>query len=173
MYHVDYMVKTHFTNCGEDNIIPMHERAAKSEQGGTSFLTDRMPPKNHNHFSDAVENAVIQWDGPTGIRLAMDRFDTFDGVDWTNTATRRNEKLSRHDLDKSVWFFDPTTERRAIERSENVSVNLLKVLRFDSPRPPVPMMTSGLHIKDIDRQDFLGSTMTVRSSCQAETKCRH
>lgn len=139
-----------------DNVIPMHEQAAKSEQGGASFSTDRMPPKKHNHFSDKVENAVIQWDGPTGIRLAMDRFDTFDGVDWTNTATHRNEKLNRHDLDKNVWFFDPTTERQAMEQSENVSVNLLKVLRLDSPRLPVPMMTSGLHIKDIDRQDFFG-----------------
>ncbi len=141
---------------GNENVLPLHERAAKSEQGGTSFSTDRMPPKQHTHFSDKVEDAVIQWDGPTGIRLATDRFDNFDGVQWTNTATHRNEKLSRCDLDQSVWFFDPTAEPRALKQSENVSVNLLKVLRLASPRLPVPMMTSGLHIKDIDRQDFFG-----------------
>jgi hypothetical protein len=141
---------------GNENLIPMHDQAAKSEKGGSSFSTDRMPPKKHRHFEDAKENAVIQWAGPTGIRLAMERFDTFDGVDWTNTVDRSNDKLSQREIDKKVWFFDPKLESRALSDSDLVTVNLLKVLRLDSTRFPAPMMTAGLHIKDVNRQDFFG-----------------
>jgi len=135
-------------------VIPTHEHVAKSEKGGGSFSTDRMPPKKHHHFDDATGPAVIQWDGPTGIRLAMERFDTFDGVNWTNQANHRVEPLSRFEQAKHIWFFDPKTQSRAFENGDAISVNLLKVLRLDSTRLPVPMMTSGVHVKDVDRQDF-------------------
>lgn len=136
------------------NAIQTHERTAKSEKGGASFSTDRMTPKKHHHFDDAVEASVVQWDGPTGIRLAMNRFDTFDGKDWTNSAKLADEKLQRIEIDKHVWFFDRKLQPKAFENSDDVEVNLLKVMRLDSTRLPAPMMTAGLHIKDVDRQDF-------------------
>lgn len=139
-----------------ENVIPMHERAAKSEQGGSSFSTDRMPPKKHRHFNDAVEAAVIQWDGPTGIRLAMERFNTFDGIDWTNSANLADDNLTREEIDDHVWFFDRKLKSAAFANPDTVDVNLLKVLRLDTTRLPAPMMTAGLHIKDVDRQDFFG-----------------
>lgn len=141
---------------GNENVIPMHERAAKSEKGGSSFSTDRMPPKKHRHFDDAVEAAVVQWDGPAGIRLAMERYDTFDGVDWTNKANRADETLQRNEIDSDVWFFDRKLQSRALKNTDAVKVNLLKVLRLDTTRLPAPTMTAGLHIKDVDRQDFFG-----------------
>ncbi|TWU31120.1 transglutaminase-like domain-containing protein [Novipirellula artificiosorum] len=141
---------------GSDNVIPMHERASKSEQGGSSFSIDRMQPKKHHHFDDATSDAVLQWDGPTGIRLAMERYDAFDGVDWTNSADHSIEELNQQEIDQHVWFFDPKLQSKAISDSDSVSVNLLKVLRLDSTRFPSPMMTAGLHIKDVNRQDFFG-----------------
>ena len=137
-----------------ENFIEMHERAAKSEKGGASFSTDRMPPTKHHHFGDSVEDAVVQWDGPTGIRLAMERFDTFDGLDWTNSAKHANKKLSRQEIENNIWFFDPRLQAKALGDSDAVEVSRLKVLRLDTTRLPSPMMTAGLNIKDIDRQDF-------------------
>jgi len=141
---------------GSENLIPMHQRTAKSEKGGSSFSTDRMPPKKHHHFDDSVEAAVVQWDGPTGIRLAMERFDTFDGVEWTNSAELTDNTLLRKEIGHHVWFFDRNLESRANRNPDTVSVNLLKVLRLSTTRLPAPMMTAGLHIKDVDRQDFFG-----------------
>ena len=138
------------------NVIPTHEHVAKSEKGGGSFSTDRMPPKKHHHFDDTTGRAVIQWDGPTGIRLAMQRFDTFDGVNWTNQADHATVKLDRFEEQQHVWFFDPKTKSLALDGGEDVSVNLLKVLRLDTTHLPVPMLTSGVHVKDVDRQDFFG-----------------
>ncbi|TWT50922.1 Transglutaminase-like superfamily protein [Rubripirellula amarantea] len=134
-----------------DKVLEAHTKTAKSEKGGSSFSTDRMPAQKHLHLDDAAERAVIQWAGPTGIRLAMNRYDTFDGVDWTNEAQHRNEKLTRREIAGAAWFCDRMT--KAFDKF-TTDVNLLKVLRLNSTRLPVPMMTSALHIKDVDRQDF-------------------
>ncbi|QDV59280.1 transglutaminase-like domain-containing protein [Rosistilla oblonga] len=139
---------------GPDNFIQSHERNAKSEQGGGTFSTDRLPPKKHHHFKDAKDASVVQWDGPTGIRLAMHRYDTFDGRDWSQTADLKNEKLTPVVIDEATWFFDPVLRGVLSRDPDSASVGLLKVIRLDSLRLPVPMLTAGIHIKEIDRQDF-------------------
>ena len=134
-----------------DQVLEAHAESAKSEKGGSSFSTDRIPPKKHLHLDDAVGPAVIQWAGPTGIRLAMNRYDTFDGVDWTNQAKHRKGTLTRREFGGTAWFCDPAAGPLA---SSTTEVNSLKVLRLNSTRLPVPMLTSALHIKDVDREDF-------------------
>jgi len=141
-----------------ENVVPMHEQAAKSEQGGGSFSTQRLPPKKHRHFDNAIDASVVQWDGPTGIRLAMQRYDTFDGEDWLQSADWRNEKLKRVDINEAPWFVDPEMQNALSRNPSATSVGLLKIIRLDSQRLPVPMMTAGIHIKDVDRHDFFGIT---------------
>ncbi|MEO1526347.1 MAG: transglutaminase-like domain-containing protein [Planctomycetota bacterium] len=138
-----------------ENVLKAHTRMSRSEKGGSSFSTDRSPPERHMHLKDSVENAVVQWDGPTGIRLAMERFDTFDGVTWTNEAFNREDRLTRRKIGDEVWFFDPKTMKHVFQKSQSeVHHGMLKIIRLNDVRLPVPMMTSGVHIKQIDRQDF-------------------
>ncbi|MEO1617952.1 MAG: transglutaminase domain-containing protein [Planctomycetota bacterium] len=137
-----------------DNVIPMHERAAKSEKGGGSFSTERLPPPKHRHFEDAKEACVVQWDGATGIRLAMQRFDAFDGVSWIQTRDFAEPKLTRVIIGEQHWFFDPKLQSAFDRHSKSVSVGLLKVIRLKSPRLPVPMLSGAVHVKEVDRQDF-------------------
>ncbi|WP_404306998.1 transglutaminase-like domain-containing protein [Neorhodopirellula lusitana] len=153
-----------------DKVIEAHQRTAKSEKGGSSFSTDRKPPAVHRELTDAAENAVVQWSGATGIRLAMNRYDHFDGLDWSSRTHHRNEKLTRRDHGGEAWFVDPLATRdptlasptlashRGVPKPDRaaVDVSALKIVRLDSTRLPTPMLTSGLHIKDIDRQDFFG-----------------
>ncbi|MEM9368177.1 MAG: transglutaminase-like domain-containing protein [Planctomycetota bacterium] len=139
-----------------ENVLESHDDVAKSERGGSSFSTDRMPPKEHRHFESVLNNSIVQWDGPTGIRLAMRRYDAFDGTDWNQTEDYSNENMMRVALGDRIWFFDPGLRRLQKEEADRLSVGLLKALRLDSTRIPAPMMTSGLHIKEVDRQDFYG-----------------
>jgi len=139
----------------QQKVIEAHTRTSKSEKGSGSFSTNRNQPVKHEHLRDATERAVLQWAGPTGIRLAMNRFDTFDGTDWTQAADHRKEKLWPKVIDQRTWFFDPEIQARAFA-VDAASVGLLKILRLDSIRIPTPMMTAGLNIKDIDRIDFFG-----------------
>ncbi len=138
------------------NVVPSHQQTARSEQGGSSFSIDRLTPRKHRHFEDAVGHSIVQWDGPTGIRLAMHRYDTFDGTNWTQSSQLQQPSLLSVRIGEKVWFLDRSQRSLANADPDTVNVGLLKVIRLDSTRLPTPMLTAGLHIKDIDRQDFFG-----------------
>lgn len=138
-----------------EEVLEAHGKTSKSEKGTSTFSTDRLPPERHSHLEDSESPAVVQWSGRSGIRLAMNRYDTFDGVDWTNNASHQNQALVRRPLGEQIWFFDPATMNQILGSGQSEAQHeLLKVIRLDSTRLPVPMMSSGVHIKDIDRQDF-------------------
>ncbi len=137
-----------------ENVIPMHEKAARTDQGAGSFSTERLPAKKHTHAESVRSTDVVQWDGPTGIRLAMHRYDTFDGHEWSQSANLSQATLTRIDIREAPWFFDPASRDSFLSDPNAISVGLLKIIGLDSQRLPVPMLTSGIHIKKIDRQDF-------------------
>ena len=140
-----------------EKLIHAHQRTSKSERGGGSFSTSRDKPPPPQALRDAHERAVVQWIGPTGIRLAMNRYDTFDGVDWSQHASWKNERLTRIEFGDEAWYFDPPEAKQVVKQPDKYRHGgLLKVLRLDSVRIPSPMMTAGVHIKDIDRPDFYG-----------------
>ena len=110
-----------------------------------------MPPKKHRHFKNKTDASVVQWDGPTGIRLAMHRYDAFDGRDWTQSAEPKNEQLTQVIINDASWFFDPDMREVMRDSQGDISVGLVKVIRLDSQRIPVPMSTAGIHVKEVDR----------------------
>jgi hypothetical protein len=77
----------------------------------------------------------------------MERFDTFDGSEWTNAAKHKDTQLQRQEIDQNVWFFHRKLQSAAFADTEAVDVNLLKVLRLDTTRLPAPMMTAGFHAR--------------------------
>lgn len=140
-----------------EKLIHAHQRTAKSERGGGSFSTSRTKPLPPQPLNDAKERAILQWIGPTGIRLAMNRHDTFDGVDWTQSTNWTTPQLSRVEFGDEPWFFDPRQKSQVLRQDFDCEHGgILKVLRLDSTRIPSPMMTTGIHIKDVDRRDFFG-----------------
>ncbi|MCC9655893.1 transglutaminase-like domain-containing protein [Rhodopirellula halodulae] len=140
-----------------EKFLEAHEKTAKSEKGGGSFTTDRMPPKKHLHLEDTPENAVLQWTGPTGIRLAMNRYDTFDGVEWTNELSHQNDNLLHREIEEESWFCDPNLLSLVpnwLQRQP--AVHQVKILKLNSPKIPTSMLTIGVSIKDVNRPDFFG-----------------
>jgi hypothetical protein len=85
----------------------------------------------------------------------MHRYDTFDGFVWSQSARLQRSLLPTR-IGEDVWFFDPSRRSLLGADPDSVNVGLLKVIRLNSTRLPVPMLTGGLHIKDIDREDFFG-----------------
>lgn len=141
-----------------ENLIESHARNARSEQGGASFSTNRMAAPKHQHFEDATSRAIVQWAGPTGIRLAMHRFDRFDGVDWFTSKRRQGElPLSRERLGEEDWFFVPNRKDSALA-DPDPQIGVVKILRLDSTRIPAPMSAAAVHIRDVDRTDFFAVT---------------
>ena len=140
-----------------EKVIEAHKRTAKSERGGGSFSTSRTKPEIPPSLRDANERSVIQWIGDTGIRLSMNRYDTFDGTDWSQHESWKNEYLARVAFGEEAWYFDPRQKNQVIASKFQFSHGgIVKVLKLDSTRIPTPMMTAGVHIKDVDRPDFFG-----------------
>jgi len=140
-----------------ENLIQSHQRKARSEQGGGSFSTDRMAAPKHQHFQDATSRAIVQWAGPSGVRLAMHRFNGFDGIDWFSTTSENDQLLTRQQLGQEDWFFVPNRMESALA-DPDPQVGVVKILRLNSARIPAPTSSEAVHIRDIDREDFFALT---------------
>ena len=127
---------------------------AKSDQAGDSFSTLRRKPESSRPLGDREGPTILRWSGPTGVRLAMNRYETFDGTDWTNTTKRDRKSLTRFDVNGDYWMLRPELALQLINQPELTAVNRLSVLRLNSNRIPAPMLTGGVHIKDIVRHDM-------------------
>lgn len=139
-------------------LLENHGDASKSEQGDGSFSVQRSAPPQHRHLRDAKDkdNAILQWVGPTGIRLAMQRFEDFDGVEWTATETANSARLVARQHGSHTWI---VRSDQAVDSSNtDPRYGAAKLLRLQSSRIPTPQRTDAVQIKDIDRVDFFGIT---------------
>lgn len=138
-----------------DEFLQSHADRSESHRGGRSFSSRRNRPRERVDLADVVGDDVVQWIGPTGIRLAMERYDRFDGVDWTRSTERSRAMLSPRKVEGRTWYFDPASG--ALESGSDYVSGVLKVIRLDSIRVPAPMLTAAVHIRDVERADFFGT----------------
>jgi protein-glutamine gamma-glutamyltransferase len=142
-------------------------KPSQSQQGSATFSTSRQSTKPQPKMADGTSAALLQWIGPPATGLALERFDTFDGVDWTaswptdETATNGRRSLLRQDIDGKPWFFRSAFLSATTAQGElfgPVRADAVKVIRLRSPRIAAPAMAVGVHIADIDREDFFDVT---------------
>ncbi|XZE55746.1 DUF3488 and transglutaminase-like domain-containing protein [Planctomycetaceae bacterium SH139] len=130
-----------------------HKDLSQSHKGGGSFsLTRSRPSSAKRHQEDKLKRDVLQWIGPTGISLALHHYDRFDGIQWHPYQGSPVEYLHKRHWEGQHWFLDP--RRQQAHDRPDLKVNSLKVIRLDSNRLASPMMTLGVHIKDVERPDF-------------------
>ena len=138
-----------------DEFLQSHRQQSESHRGGQSFSSRRTRPRERSGLADVVGDDVVQWIGPTGIRLAMERYDRFDGVDWSRSGERSRAMLSPRKVEGRTWHFNPASG--ALESGADYLSGVLKVIRLDSIRVPSPMLTVAVHIRDVERADFFGT----------------
>jgi hypothetical protein len=138
------------------NTIESHSRSSRSDRGAGSFTLQREAPQpRHGELEDRRVNAVIQWAGPAGIRLAMHRYQIFDGHQWRTGPSQPPRRLPEKRQADGMWFGHPDIFHR-VGSGEQHQTHTLKVLGLDSPRIPTPGLTAAVHIKDVNRNDFFG-----------------
>ncbi len=163
---------------GLQNQMPTDQQQhfAQSQQGGAAFSAARERSESPANLRDRKTTAVLHWVGPVGVRLAIERFDNFDGVDWTAVAAGKTPRvktrgggdplLQRREMqDAGVWYFRSDLLRQN-NGSPQSSAGLfrgsrgdaVKFINFRSPRIPTPTTTVGIHIADVDRDDFFEIT---------------
>ena len=159
------------------------QKFAQSQKGNAAFSISREPAKTERTLKDKNSVAALHWIGPTGVSLSLERFDAFDGVEWSQTPLEVDQQsqsdrlLVRQEFEKGVWFFrQASLAPTALERS--IRADAVKFINLESPRIPTPAATSGVHIADVDREDFFEITsddswlMPGRESIPAMTVIR-
>jgi len=142
------------------------QKFSQTQQGNASFSIAREAVKEKRKLEDKNSAAVLHWVGPSGISLAMERFDRFDGVDWSQTATysasshRLSSNLNRKEWDgekrKQVWYFHDRPKTSAL--LGKARPDAVKFINLKSARIPTPAETQGVHVADVDRDDFFAFT---------------
>jgi protein-glutamine gamma-glutamyltransferase len=143
--------------------IGEEQKFAQSQKGNAAFSMSREPAKETRKLKDKNTPAILHWVGPTGVSLALERFNRFDGTQWTYVppATRGSQQppgaLLRQEIENAVWFFRQDSMKPSrFQRS--VRSDAVKFINLRSPRIPAPAATSGVFIADVDRDDFFAIT---------------
>lgn len=132
-----------------------HTHASKTDKGGQAFTTARQAPESLSRKQGNIDNDdILQWIGPTGIRLGMERFDSFDGFVWTSTGTTVQKNLPQVKVGEDLWSIAPN-QNLPVDFSE-CQLGSLRVIRLNSAHMATPMMTKAVNIKDVERNDFYG-----------------
>ncbi len=138
------------------------QKFAQSQQGSASFSIAREPKKETRTFKDKISPAAFQWIGPTGISVAMERFNRFDGTQWQlHTAADAKQSIASplisHTIDQMNWICH-LHSLQANRLEGPARVDAVKFINLQTPRIPVASGTMGVQIKDVDRIDFFQIT---------------
>lgn len=121
-----------------------------------TFSTQRTRPKGQSSPDDLASEALLFWKGDAGVRLAVDRFQTFDGVEWhRDPACQESYEIRSIAFGEKTWF-----QRAGFIVQSSVSPFLgskseaLKFTRYGSPVIPTRAGTQMWSIDMLDRADF-------------------
>lgn len=141
--------------------LPNRFGTSQSQQGDAGFSIRRQARPPAAAPKDRKTSTMLQWIGPPGERLAIERWDRFDGSEWTRAAASADGsvvgvgttrgKLIRRELDGRPWFFRSDHES---DLAGSVRADGVKIINLRTTVIPAPDRAVGVHIVDIDRQDF-------------------
>ena len=83
-----------------------HEKIIQSEQSGRTFRTLRGAPEENRQVTEKNSNALFYVTGPTPIRLALNYYDQFDGLDWTvsdDLKVKKKRTLVGDEINDEFW----------------------------------------------------------------------
>ncbi len=153
--------------------IGEEQKFAQSQHGEASFSIAREPKKDSRQQKDKHSIAAFHWIGPRGISLAMQRFDRFDGTQWSHssadnavaaqtaesagTQANASTTLVQHSVDGKNWFFRADA-LQPLPLEGTFRVDAIKFINLNATRIPAASPMVGVHVQDIERSDFFEVT---------------
>jgi len=142
-----------------DEIISQDGKFAEANRssGTQPFSTNRRPPPKHSpQVKDLASEALMFWAGEAGVRLAVERYDQFDGWEWHKSPTRTpGATPTLVDIEDRAWF-QPTGG--SVQNSLSPFVGVVpEALKFTRYREPIIPTRSGMQLWSIEqliRPDF-------------------
>ena len=136
----------------------IEQRIAKSKQSGREFSTLRRQAKRKRKtLSDRDGAAMLYVVGRTPLHLALERFDSFDGREWTHSDNSQpHSPIRLEDHGGEPWVYCMPVDSSPILRG--LEPNAVKFINLKTNRIPSPTQLTAIHVHKIDRPDFFGWT---------------
>lgn len=138
--------------------------AEANRSSGGEFSIERKMPKAHVHLEDLASEALMFWEGRSGIRLAVQRLDRFDGSGWSQSKTYELNELRKMqpqsvEVGEDVWFAPPGMPVQG-NLSPFVSAfpEAMRFTRYGSSVIPAPAGLQLWHIDKLTQADFFAYT---------------
>ncbi|MFM7845208.1 MAG: transglutaminase-like domain-containing protein, partial [Planctomycetota bacterium] len=91
------------------------------------------------------------------LHLALERFDTFDGREWTHSSDPEERNPIRLEIrDGKPWAYLMSVGESPIHRG--LETHAVKIINLKTNRFPSPSQLTAVHVDKVDQLDFFGWT---------------
>lgn len=134
------------------------QRIATSQKSGREFSTLRSQVDGKSgSLDDRESKAVLHILGKVPLHLALERFDTFDGVQWTTSGeSPERSPIRLQPQGGRPWMWLRRAEAYAWTRG--VERHALKIVNLETNRFPSPPHLLAVSIDKVDQLAFFGWT---------------
>ncbi len=138
------------------DIQETEQQIAQSERSGREFSAVRRPAQRRfGTLEDRTAPAMLYVVGRVPLHLAMQRYDTFDGREWTHSS-----KVEAHPPIRLVTERDkPWAHLTRVGASpifRGLEHHALKIINLKTNRFPSPPHVTAIHVDKVDQLDFFG-----------------
>ena len=135
-----------------------HQKLAKTQRSGREFSALRRNVKRRGqNLDDRNAAALLYVVGRVPLHLAMERFDTFDGITWTHSGSDYPHPPIRLEKEREKpWAYFSRLRTSTIHRE--VEPHAIKFINLETNRFPSPPQLAALHVDRVDQPDFFGWT---------------
>ena len=136
-----------------DRLRHNHKKTASSEQAARQFSTLRRLSKQRRTSPDERKStALFHIAGNSPLHLITQRFDSFDGIEWTHSGLQSAPaSTSLSSVDGKPWLM---INRQSDEVLRGKQSHTLRIINLKSKQIPSPAHLTGIHIADVDRESF-------------------
>jgi protein-glutamine gamma-glutamyltransferase len=142
-----------------DNI---KKQAGKFTEGnrspsGSEFSIERELPEERKPTDDLVAEALMFWQGESGAHLVVQRYNHFDGTEWSNQeieSAGRSQTIESTVIGEQHWFSNAEPIQTSLSPFIDALPEAIKFTRYRSPIVPTRQGLQLWSIDQIDQADF-------------------
>lgn len=139
-----------------ENVKETEQQIAKTQRSGREFSAVRRKiERKPQPLDDRTAPAMLYIVGRVPLHLALERFDTFDGREWTHSGETEDRSPIRLETQNGKpWAYLMRVGSSSIHRG--IESHAVKFINLRTNRFPSPPQLTAVHIDKVDQADFFG-----------------
>lgn len=141
-----------------ENIQQNHLQLANNERSGREFSAIRQKVERKKQvLDDRKAPAMLYVVGRVPLHLALERYDTFDGRDWTHSGEQLKQESIRLEIQNGKpWANLTGTDSSSTQHG--LETHAVKIINLKTNRFPSPPQLTAVHVDKVDQPEFFGWT---------------